>query len=210
MQPYFFPYAGYFRLFAMTDIFLFLDDVQFPRTGWVHRNKFHTINSGIEWITLPLEKGDRNSTKITDLKYREPEEITFRNMLNKTKYLSKIPESLINFRNPVIEDLVNQIKFVCNELGYTPQYLRSSDFPEFSIKLGQEKIVDICKHFGAKKYLNLNGGKSYYSKEIFERNNIDLEILSPFVGESTSIVDLLIAKGSKFVTSEISKNLIIE
>jgi len=75
MQPYFFPYAGYFRLFAMTDIFLFLDDVQFPRTGWVHRNKFHTINSGIEWITLPLEKGDRNSTKITDLKYREPEEI---------------------------------------------------------------------------------------------------------------------------------------
>lgn len=210
MQPYFFPYAGYFRLLAMADIFIFLDDVQFPRTGWVHRNKFETDASRFEWITLPLVKGERNSTKITDLKYREPEEKLFRLSLNKTKYLSKIPENLINFQNLVVDDLISQIKFVSDELGYKPKYMRSSDFPEFCTKSGEEKIIYICKHFGAKKYLNLNGGKSYYSKEVFESNNIDLEILSPFDGESTSVADLLFAKGSKFVNSEISKNLIIE
>ena len=39
MQPYFFPYIGYFNLINMTDIFVFLDNVQFNRRGWIHRNK---------------------------------------------------------------------------------------------------------------------------------------------------------------------------
>ena len=39
MQPYFVPYAGYFRLFAASDLFVIYDCVQFPRRGWVHRNK---------------------------------------------------------------------------------------------------------------------------------------------------------------------------
>ena len=39
MQPYFIPYAGYFRLFAASDLFVIYDCVQFPRRGWVHRNK---------------------------------------------------------------------------------------------------------------------------------------------------------------------------
>ena len=39
MQPYFIPYAGYFRLFTGADLFVVCDDVQFPRRGWLHRNK---------------------------------------------------------------------------------------------------------------------------------------------------------------------------
>jgi hypothetical protein len=39
MQPYFVPYAGYFRLFAASDLFVIYDCVQFPRRGWVHRNR---------------------------------------------------------------------------------------------------------------------------------------------------------------------------
>jgi hypothetical protein len=41
MQPYFLPFAEYFRLFAASDVFVLLDDVQFPRRGWVHRNRLH-------------------------------------------------------------------------------------------------------------------------------------------------------------------------
>jgi hypothetical protein len=210
MQPYFFPYAGYFRLLAMADAFLFLDDVQFPRTGWVHRNRFEIESSTTEWITLPIVRGNRESTRIIDLRYRELDETSFRISLSKTKYLSKMPENLINFGNPVTEDLISQIQFVSSELGYKPKFMRSSDYPEFGAKSGQDKIIEICKHFGARKYLNLSGGKNYYNKELFKMNGIELEILAPFGGEQTSVADLLVAKGSKFVASEISKNLIID
>ena len=68
MQPYFFPYAGYFRLLAAADRFIILDTVQFPRRGWVHRNCVH--KDGKEnWITLPIKKCPRD-TLIKDLKFR--------------------------------------------------------------------------------------------------------------------------------------------
>ena len=56
MQPYFFPYAGYFRLFAASDLFVIYDCVQFPRRGWVHRNLLPDASGSERWLTLPLEK----------------------------------------------------------------------------------------------------------------------------------------------------------
>src|SRR5579859_6149779 len=54
MQPYFLPYAGYFRLIAQTDLFVIYDCVQFPRRGWVHRNKLMDAQGQEQWLTLPL------------------------------------------------------------------------------------------------------------------------------------------------------------
>ena len=56
MQPYFFPYIGYFNLINMTDIFVFLDNVQFNRRGWIHRNKLFNFEDNLDWLTLPLKK----------------------------------------------------------------------------------------------------------------------------------------------------------
>ena len=56
MQPYFFPYIGYFNLINMTDIFVFLDNVQFNRRGWIHRNKLFNFKDNLDWLTLPLKK----------------------------------------------------------------------------------------------------------------------------------------------------------
>jgi hypothetical protein len=56
MQPYFLPYAGYFRLFAATDLFVVYECVQFPRRGWVHRNQLVNTAGAERWLTLPLEK----------------------------------------------------------------------------------------------------------------------------------------------------------
>src|SRR5712664_3774556 len=66
MQPYFVPYAGYYRLFTAADIFVAFDCVQFPRRGWVHRNQFPVAPGVTDWLTLPIQKCDR-STRIADL-----------------------------------------------------------------------------------------------------------------------------------------------
>lgn len=210
MQPYFFPYAGYFRLLALADIFIFLDDVQFPRSGWVHRNKFEYKSSKIEWLTLPIIRRDRDSTLIRDLLYRVEDKQEFSTKFYSTKYLSEIPESLINFNNSVVDDLVSQIKYVASELGFSPTFHRSSEYPEYFHLLGQEKIVAICKHFGAKRYINLSGGKTYYNRNIFAENNIQLEILAPHEGRPISVIDSILAEGVNAVRLEIAKNLIID
>src|SRR5437660_8507371 len=68
MQPYFIPYAGYFRLFAASDLFVLYDCVQFPRRGWVHRNRLLDASGKERWLTLPLEKAARDA-RIQDLRF---------------------------------------------------------------------------------------------------------------------------------------------
>jgi hypothetical protein len=64
MQPYFFPYAGYFQLMKNVDLFVFLDDVQYIRRGWINRNK---INKNTPtYITVPINKAPQ-SAKINEI-----------------------------------------------------------------------------------------------------------------------------------------------
>src|SRR5260221_7894339 len=69
MQPYFVPYAGYFRLLAATDLFVVYDCVQFPRRGWVHRNRLPDATGELRWLTLPLERAPQE-TLISELRFR--------------------------------------------------------------------------------------------------------------------------------------------
>ena len=68
MQPYFIPYAGYFRLFQASDLFVIYDCVQFPRRGWVHRNRLNDTSGHERWLTLPLEKAPQ-TVLIRDLRF---------------------------------------------------------------------------------------------------------------------------------------------
>src|SRR3954465_13729467 len=68
MQPYFIPYAGYFRLFAACDLFVIYDCVQFPRRGWVHRNRLADESGAGGWLPLRLEKTPQD-TLIRDLRF---------------------------------------------------------------------------------------------------------------------------------------------
>lgn len=65
-QPYWFPYAGHFRLFACSDLHVFRDDVQFIKGGWIHRNKV----AG-EWIRIPI-RHPKSTTLIKDMEWLEP------------------------------------------------------------------------------------------------------------------------------------------
>src|SRR5690348_2593339 len=69
MQPAFIPPASYFRLFAAADAFVIYDDVQFNRRWYTHRQKITKIDGTKDWLTLPLEKSDRDTTRIMDLKW---------------------------------------------------------------------------------------------------------------------------------------------
>ena len=56
MQPYFIPYIGYFELINEVDIFVFLNDVQFIRRGWINRNKIRSKDKDFQYLTIPTFK----------------------------------------------------------------------------------------------------------------------------------------------------------
>jgi hypothetical protein len=68
MQPYFIPYAGYFRLFAASDLFVAYDCVHFPPRRWVHRNRLLDRSGAERRLTLPLAKAPRD-VLIRDLRF---------------------------------------------------------------------------------------------------------------------------------------------
>src|SRR5689334_6809649 len=61
MQPYFFPYIGYFQLIAHCDVFVLHDDVQYIKGGWINRNRI-LINHKAEWITFPVLRAAHHRT----------------------------------------------------------------------------------------------------------------------------------------------------
>jgi len=55
-QPYFFPYPDFFYKAHLSDIFVILDEIQFPRGAtWVTRNRFKN-DLGTLWMTIPVWK----------------------------------------------------------------------------------------------------------------------------------------------------------
>ena len=67
MQPYFFPYLGYFSLIKHVDKFVLLDEVQFIRHGWIERNRILKPSEGWQYFRVPLLRHHRE-TSIRDIR----------------------------------------------------------------------------------------------------------------------------------------------
>lgn len=62
MQPYFFPYLGYYALIQKTDTWVVFDDCQYIRHGWVNRNRILHPNNSWQYITVPIAKAKKKNS----------------------------------------------------------------------------------------------------------------------------------------------------
>ena len=184
MQPYFFPYIGYFNLINKTDIFVFLDNVQFNRRGWIHRNKLFNFQDNLDWLTLPLKKKSRENTKITDLEFHQDfEKIFFKQFLKFPKLNNlkssnyKIFKSMFDFDTSVNEYLCRTIINTSKILGISSQFFKASDLKLEKRKDYQKNIIDIVKTFNCSEYYNLPGGIDLYDFNEFKNNKINLNFI---------------------------------
>src|SRR5215217_1532985 len=69
MQPYIFPYIGYFQLINSVDKFIFYDDVDYIKQGWINRNKI-LLNDGAYLFTIPVTDSS-SSRQIKDTSLHE-------------------------------------------------------------------------------------------------------------------------------------------
>ena len=196
MQPYFLPYPGYYFLYKYVDLFVILDDVQFNRRGYVHRNKF-IIGNNYSWVTLPLKKISRNAN-INNLEFNNQsyQYTKFLNIMKKnfsTPTLSFLENDLINLELSPLNYINKLNQKITEYFGINKKTILSSTLNASNLK-HEEKIIDICKKLKASEYFNLSGGKKLYNKYNFHRQGIKIYFLKEFK-EKISILNY-ISKGN--------------
>jgi hypothetical protein len=211
MQPYFFPYAGYFRLFLEADEFVILDCAQFPRRGWVHRNKFKKFDGEYDWLTLPIEKAPQE-TLIRDLKFDSGFKLDeYHNSLNKYEIFKKISpkkySQLFDFDLPVVDLLEHQILHILKALNLDVKIIRSSQLGIDPAVKNEMRIVEIVKILNGNRYVNLSGGINLYNPSTFLENDIQLEFLQPYLGPTDNILERLENESNWNILNEIKSNL---
>ena len=195
MQPYFFPYGGYFQLMKSVDKFIFLDDVQYVRRGWINRNKISDPSKKSQInLTVPVKKSTQN-TLILNMKicdgWVEKHLKTFKHVYGKTV----ISHSLYKFYSSFNDfDSLNELLIA--SLTWTANYLKiKNDFMTSSEincdGRGQDKIINLCKAVNGTEYCNLPGGINLYNSDFFEKNGLKLNFIDTSYHERISILETI-------------------
>ena len=146
MQPYFLPYAGYFRLFAEADVVCIFDCVQFPRRGWVHRNRLPGVAGQAHWLTLPLAKGPMN-VRIADLRFAEDAEAALETRCKIFPALRDIRHPLLDAvrqtEGDVVTYLMKLLAVSCRELGLPFEVLRTTTLQIPNAFTGQDRVLEV-------------------------------------------------------------------
>ena len=207
MQPYFFPYIGYYQLVAAVDVFVFYDDVNFIKGGWINRNKILNNNKN-GYFTLPLSKSSsyKRINEIVRLDNHSNLDKTIIQTYNKAPYfddvypiISKILES---DEDRISQLSIQSIKSIFHYLEIEKSFILSSEmYPETKNLKKQDRIIEICKKLGAEQYINSYKGKKLYSKEYFKKQGLSINYLRPGIvpyrqygsnfKEGLSIIDVL-------------------
>lgn len=185
MQPYLFPYIGYFQLINAVDKYVIYDDVSFIKGGWINRNNL-LVNNKSCLFTVPLEKPSSfiniNQTninlKLYELwrnKFLKTVEQSYKKAPNYSKVVELLSVILDHKGVQTISILaLKSIISICNYLEMETKIIPSSEVFNNNHLNGQNRVLDICKQLEAKTYINPNGGASLYSKKDFKANSINL------------------------------------
>jgi hypothetical protein len=184
MQPYFFPYIGYFQLIASADLFIVYDNIKYTKKGWINRNRILSNGKDVPF-SLPL-KSDSDLLNIG--------ERTLAADFNCDKLINQISgayRQAPHFRQafPLIEQILRQkepnlfkflhqsIVMVCEKIGITTKIKISSDVSIDHTLKNQDRVLALCRAVDTNIYVNAIGGIELYSKDEFLSHGIELKFI---------------------------------
>jgi len=214
-QPGYIPWLSFFKKIINSDIFVFLDDVQYAKNYFHNRNKIRT-NDGASWVTVPVEYqfGQLfNKIKINNKKnWSKKHQKTISMSYSKSKYFDPIWKQFEPIYENDFDQLIDLNMNIINQLMDIMSIKKKTIFSsELNIKeTGSSRIIEICKALNADAYISGTGNKEkghYINSEDFSKNNIDLifqeydhptynQCYEPFI-PNLSILDLLFNTGNE-------------
>lgn len=209
-QPYFAPYAGYFRLMACADVFVYLDDVQHIRRGYVHRCQLHGRDNRVYWLTMPLRACPRD-TCIDRLQWAEDAIGKWESQLRRFPIFDK--DTQINVGCGMAPQFASPLRFIesfngliLEKLNIFSNRCQSSNLGIPTNLHGQERIIAICKKLGATTYVNSPGGRDLYDKKTFAKEGIKLEFLPDYENKD-SILERMAYENPEDIRREIYEQI---
>jgi len=213
MQPYFLPYAGYFRLMSGVDAFVVYDTVQFPRGGWVHRNRLLRHDGRPAWLTLPLASAPLH-TRIHDLAFHERAHEFWRERVGPFHACVAPRGDAVALAAEIGELPGSPVDLICRTLrcaarllGFDVPFVMASSLAIPGPRDRLDSLVSICRELGATEYVNAPGGRSLYAVGDFARHGIALQFLPDYRGPEGSILQRLQDESAGALRREIDANL---
>ncbi|MBU0482406.1 MAG: WbqC family protein [Proteobacteria bacterium] len=186
MQPYFFPYIGYFQLIDTVDQFVIHDDVQWIKGGWINRNRI-LVQGASRYITLPVKK-DSTLFDINQLilppdisKHKQKIIRQIENAYRKAPHFASVMQLVSDCfayqeRN-VSKFIVNSLLTCCDHLGIQTPFVLSSTLDKKNELHAQDRVLNINMVMKASHYINPIGGTELYNKARFVENGLQLSFL---------------------------------
>jgi hypothetical protein len=190
MQPYFFPYLGYFELIYQSDYWVVFDTAQYIRHGWVNRNRILHPNNGWQYIIVPTQKHDQK-TPIKEIYIAEGTAWREKVIGQLQHYRKKAPffttvidivtDCLHNSSASLSRLNVSCLEKVC---AYLDIPFRYSFFSEMNLSLGPVEgpgdwALREAEALHADEYINPPGGADLFDRSKFEMAGIKLTIQKP-------------------------------
>lgn len=185
MQPYYFPYIGYWQLIQSVDRFVIYDDVNYIKRGWVNRNRI-LINGEPRFITVPLQSSSQNK-RICDIQLQPSNgwrnkslrmlEVTYGRSLYFDDVFPVLENMIANGACNLAEYLAGMVTSLMGWMDIKTDVVLSSRIYGNDNVSGEKRIMDICKRENADIYVNPQGGRELYTPELFSGNSIDLFFL---------------------------------
>lgn len=184
MQPYFFPYLGYWQMMNSVDTFIIYDTVQFTR-GWMNRNRFRSGGEA-RWMTLPVAKGELTA-QIPERKLGDNYPWARRQIVDSLAYAYRTAPhrergmalvsgvlDTASSGTPLIDLLLVGLEEVRSLLRIVTPMVLSSTVPH-NAELGRsERVMDLVRAVEGTTYYSLSGARSLYSPRQFARNHLDI------------------------------------
>jgi hypothetical protein len=217
MQPYFFPYIGYFQLIDAVDIYVNLDHVNFMKRSYMTRN---TLKNNTQ-ITIPVIGGSQNK-KCNEVIVKSDDKFvvnfpkTLYNLYGKEKNFKDIIQQIfitdVNSLGYSISQVnLFYIKRICDYLDITTEIIDSSE--GFTEKKKNEGLQDIVGKLKGDTYINAIGGQKLYNKEDFATQNINLKFIKMddvgFDNPYSSILDILFKYDKEYIQQQLKKYTLI-
>jgi hypothetical protein len=184
MQPYLFPYLGYFQLVGSVDLFVLSDDLQYINKGWINRNRV-LINGEARYIGFPLKKAS-HLAKINERRFADDFPYHMEKMLKSIEHaygraqhfedVYPLIEEIITFRETNLAKYAeHSIRRICRYLGIATAILISSELQVSRDLDGQYRVIETVKRLSGDTYINPIGGVELYDYAHFRRNGITLK-----------------------------------
>tara|TARA_R110002167_G_scaffold348055_1_gene559211 strand:+ start:834 stop:1505 length:672 start_codon:yes stop_codon:yes gene_type:complete len=196
MQPYFFPYIGYFQLIEAVDYFVVFDDVNYIKRGWVNKNRI-LHNGNIESITLPVQKASQNRKIKAHLRTNDLKALA---KIKKQIQLAYCKAPSFNSIYPLVckiidspeenlaKYLAQSLAVIASYLGMKTKFILSSEVSKHEDwDNAEDRIIDLTKKFGGTEYFNLPGGKALYCEKRFLEQNLKLKFIEPELKEHSQL-----------------------